>query len=160
VTNVRGTWRDGRETIKHFREFLNSCVQEVGGALGATAGSRSTEHPDFIWQDFWRGENWRIGVVFHHTDAGPRLKRRPPAHSPILRLGVRTRSWPDAALRGRLESDPPPRWEIDPDRWYSRATIWRHLSDVIGDGDFEQRARLAAACADAGVWIDRVIASG
>jgi hypothetical protein len=151
---LASAWHEGRETMKHFRDFLDSCVQEIEGALGATAGTKSSLHTDFIWQDFWLDETWRLGVVFQHTDAGPRLKRRPPTHVPILRIGLRKEPWPNAELLQRLEAAPPAGWELDPDRWYARATIWRYLADVLGDGAFEQqRQRLVEACVVAKSWI-------
>lgn len=158
-TELGPAWSESREMINHFRAFLDACTGEIEAAVGAPAGARSYPHPEFVWRDFSRDDGWRLAVCFHYTDEGKRLKGQPATRTPILRLGARTHGdWPNPALLAGLEAEPPSGWKVDPEHWLGRATIWRHLAEVLEEGAFEeQRERLASACSDGIRWINNIL---
>jgi hypothetical protein len=148
-------WADAFAVVRRYREFFHACKGAIAEQLGASQMSSYADNPDWCWQDYRRPDGTRVLVGLYYTDEKERLPAGTQRRTATMWIGVLAEHLPDWSERSeRMGRKPPPGWSaagFD----YGRPVAWRYLSDVVGEGTFEQqRQRLAAAAAAAAdAWI-------
>jgi hypothetical protein len=154
-SEMREAWANAWAVVRRFRDFFHACKPEIAARTGMSqVSSSSSDRGDWFWQDYRDADGTRLVVGLYFTDENERLPPGAHVRAPIVWFGVLADHLPEwKAVSAWLGAHAPAGWHAG-NSWWGRPTAWRYLSDVVGEGSFdEQRDRLAAAMTAAQEWL-------